>query len=88
MRGLYVIHSNENNLIGIVPHAMSTKSALAFDSTALIHPIDGLLFDLTEVQLLLIAMVLISAIPLTFVLYEWYQRNRNKAAKAIDSADE
>ena len=88
MRGLYVIHSNENNLIGIVPHAMSTKSALAFDSTALTHPIDGLLFDLTEMQLLLIVMVLISAMSFTFVLYEWYQRNHNKTAKAFDLADE
>ena len=31
MRGLYVIHSNENNLVGMVPHAQSSKSALVFE---------------------------------------------------------
>ena len=48
MRGLYVIHSNENSLIGMVPHAGSSKSALTFETDSPIHPIDGLYFDMTE----------------------------------------
>ena len=47
MRGFYMIHSETNNLVGIVPHAGSTKSGPIFEAHPPTRPLNVIWHDYT-----------------------------------------
>ena len=69
MRGYYVIHSDENNLVGIVPHANSSKAAPEFATVIPTHYLDATKFhNLTQRQIVELGIGIFATIVLLGLL--------------------
>ena len=69
MRGYYVIHSDENNLVGIVPHAHSSKAEPEFATVLPTHNLDATKFyNLTQKQVIELAIGIFATLILLGLL--------------------
>jgi len=66
-----MIHSDTNNLVGIVPHAGSTKSAPMFEAKTPTRPLNAIWYDYTIKQIMTCVALLFAFFLFGYLIHRY-----------------